>query len=84
VPTHPVFLPWFEKFMHRLADNSPAVIDLLAHTPFPGQAPRYLRVSVYRYYFASPDTRAATGQWWQREYLGPFFPLGIIEGKAER
>ena len=84
VPTHPVFLPWFEKFMHRLADNSPAVIDLLAHKPFPGQAPRYLRVSVYRYYFASPDTRAATGQWWQREYLGPFFPLGIIEGKTRR
>jgi len=74
VPTHPVFLPWFEKFMLRLADNSPAVVDLLEHNPFPEQAPRYLRVSVYRYYFSSPDTRAATGQWWQREYLGPFFP----------
>jgi len=82
VPTHPVFLPWFEKFMLRLAENSPAVVDLLEHNPFPGQAPRYLRVSVYRYYFSSPDTRTATGQWWQREYLGPFFPLAEIEGKG--
>jgi hypothetical protein len=84
VPTHPAFLPWFEKFMHRLADNSPAVLDLLKYKPFEGQAPRYLRVSVYRYYFSSPDNRTATGQWWQREYLGPFFPLPEIRGKGVR
>ena len=82
VPSHPAFLPWFEKFMLRLADNSPAVVDLLQYNPFPGQVPRYLRVDVYRYYFSSPDTRAATGHWWQREYLGPFFPLAEIKGKG--
>jgi len=82
VPSHPAFLPWFEKFMLRLADNSPAVVDLLEHNPFPGQAPRYLRVNVYRYYFSSPDTRTATGQWWQREYLGPFPPLAETGGKS--
>jgi hypothetical protein len=78
VPTHPAFLPWFEKFLLRLAENSPAVVDLLAHNPFPEQGPRQLRVSVYRYRFSDPDTRAATGQWWQREYLGFFFPLAEL------
>ncbi|WP_455234864.1 lipase maturation factor family protein [Thiogranum longum] len=81
VPMHPAFLPFFDNFMQRLAEASPSVLDLLQTDPFPGQAPRYLRVSVYRYRFTSPDTRAVTGEWWQREYLGPFFPLPGMEGK---
>jgi hypothetical protein len=75
VPGNPAFLPWFEKFLLRLKENSPAVVALLEHNPFPEGGVLDLRVSVYRYYFSSPDTRDATGQWWQREYLGLFFPL---------
>ena len=81
VPSHPAFLPWFEQFLLRLAQNSPAVVDLLEYNPFSDDAPRYLRVSVYRYSFSDPKVRAATGQWWQRQYLGVFYPLADIRGK---
>jgi hypothetical protein len=77
-----VFLPWFERFLERLLDNSPAVLDLLERNPFPAQPPRFLRVSAWRYRFTDVETRAATGQWWEREYLGPFFPLPAMEGTS--
>lgn len=72
VPMHPVFLSWFDPFLDRLAANEPAVTGLLETNPFPDQAPRYLRVSAYRYTFTNPKERAETGRWWNREYLGPF------------
>ena len=79
VPSHPMFLPWFDSFLQGLLKNSPAVVGLLATNPFPEQPPQYLRVSVYRYRFTDSPTREATGQWWTREYLGPFFPLPGLE-----
>jgi len=75
VPKHPVFLPWFEQFLQRLSEGAPAVRALLANDPFGAHQVPYLRVSAYRYRFASPELRAATGQWWEREYLGPFLPV---------
>jgi hypothetical protein len=52
---------------------------LLAGTPFGEQSPRMLRVDVYRYRFTTAEERARTGDWWQREYLGPFRPLPFVE-----
>ncbi len=75
VPMDPVFLPWFGAFLDRLLENSAEVVDLLETRPFPEAPPRYLRVDLYRYRFTDVQTRSATGQWWQREYLGPFYPL---------
>lgn len=75
VPMHPVFLPWFDRFLDRLLENSPAVLSLLESNPFPDAPPEFVRVSVYRYRFTDIQTRNETGQWWQREYLGPFGPL---------
>ncbi len=80
VPLHPAFLPWFDKFLQRLSEGSPAVLALLDGNPFPGHRVPYLRVSAYRYRFASPELRAATGQWWEREYLGPFLPVPGLWG----
>lgn len=81
VPMGPVFLPWFESFLHGLLENSPAVVGLLETNPFPGEPPRHLRVSVYRYRFTDPQAREGTGQWWERDYLGPFFPLPRLEAE---
>lgn len=67
-------LPWFHAFLARLLDGSPAVLSLLQDNPFPGQPPRYLRVSAWRYRFTDP-AGLAEGRWWQREELGPFTPL---------
>jgi len=76
---HPKYMRFFHSFLQALLDNSPAVTALLRHNPFPDQAPRYIRVDAYRYRFSTPAERQETGQWWQRESLGPFTPLPWLE-----
>lgn len=75
VTLHAKHLPWFEQFLYALLDNSPDVISLLDNNPFPEQAPRYINVDAYKYTFTTPEQRQKTGNWWQREALGPFLPL---------
>jgi hypothetical protein len=71
-PGIPAMRHWFENFLWRLRLNSPSVTALLAHNPFPGEGPRYLRVLSHRYRFTTPDERRETGQIWHAEYLGEF------------
>jgi len=78
VPSSPFFLDWLDRFLHRLLEGSPPVVGLLAGTPFGAQPPRMLRVDLYRYRFTTLQERAATGEWWRREYLGPFYPLPLV------
>ena len=51
------------------------VVRLLARNPFPHEAPRYIRATVYEYRFTSWSEHKATGAWWKRdkgqEYLPP-------------
>ncbi len=75
VPLRPRYLPWFEHFLYALLDNSPSVTALLEFNPFEHTAPNLLRVSKYRYKFTDSETRNKTGDWWHREYEGPFDPL---------
>ena len=79
VPMSPLFMDWFERFLRRLLEGSPAVVGQLADAPFGDRAPRMLRVSLYRYRFSSPEERAQTGDWWRREYLGPFVHMPYLE-----
>jgi hypothetical protein len=79
VPMGPVFLDWFERFLVRLLEGSPPVTGLLRETPFGDEPARMLRVEVYRYRFTTPEDRGRTGDWWQREYLGPFHPLPFLQ-----
>ena len=79
VTLNPRHIPWFYHFLQALLDNSPTVTALLQHNPFPDEAPRYISVGAYRYRFSSPEQRRKTGQWWQREALGPFEPLPWVE-----
>ncbi len=72
-PQFPDQLYWFDRFMRKLAQGEEKVTALLAYNPFPDRPPRYLRVRVWRYHFTTPEERAATGNWWKREFLG-FFP----------
>ena len=71
-PQIPAMRRWFDPFMWRLQQNSPAVTGLLAHNPFSDGAPHYLRVLVHRYRFTSRAERRATGRIWHSEYLGEF------------
>jgi len=59
-----------EGLVQRLLDGSPDVLGLLGSNPFPDQPPKFLRLMYFRYFFSSPETRAATGAWWSREPRG--------------
>jgi hypothetical protein len=63
---------WFERFLWQVKNASPDVIGLLAHDPFNGSPPRYLRVMAYRYRFTTPEERAGSGRVWHAELLGEF------------
>jgi hypothetical protein len=75
VPLHSKHLPWFEEFLYALLNNSAEAVKLLEHNPFPDEPPRYINVDAYRYTFTTPEQREQTGNWWNREALGPFLPL---------
>ncbi len=78
----PMSLTWFERFGERLLENAPPVTALLAKNPFPGEPPRYLRITLYRYRFTTREERAATGDWWVRTEIEPFWPLAWFERPA--
>ena len=75
---HPVNQLWFERFLGRLHQGSPAVTGLLAHNPFPNTPPRYLRVLAYRYTFTDWAGRTESGNWWRREPLAPTHGGGAL------
>jgi hypothetical protein len=67
--------PWFERFLERLLEGSPAVLALLAGNPFPGSPPREVRAVVYDYRFTTRAERRATGAWWRRERRELYCPV---------
>ena len=65
---------WFMSFMQRLLEASPPVLALLAHDPFDGRAPRYVRATVYEYHFTrmgQDDPNA----WWKRAEPRAYAPV---------
>jgi hypothetical protein len=58
--------PWVGTLCERLLENDPSVLGLFSYNPFPGRAPRYMRVVRYQYEFTSPAERRASGNWWRR------------------
>ena len=63
---------WLNMLLKRLHEGSPQVLQLFEYNPFPDRPPRFLRVVAYDYRFTTPEEKAATGNWWQRSYLGIF------------
>lgn len=59
-----------ETLLGRLLEGSPDVLALMGRNPFPGQPPKYVRLVYFRYFFSSPEARAANGVWWSREARG--------------
>jgi hypothetical protein len=83
VPKNPVFLGWFDRLLDGLLRAEPALLSQLAEAPFSGKRPRAVRVMVYRYRYTDGDARRATGAWWTREPLGPFYPLPLRRGVGD-
>jgi uncharacterized membrane protein YphA (DoxX/SURF4 family) len=62
--------PWLGGLFLRLLEGEPAVLGLLAASPFAERPPRFVRADLWRYRFAAPGEPA----WWRREPLGRFCP----------
>ena len=76
--------PWFGDLLYRLLEGAPPVLALLAENPFPDAPPAWVRVTRYRYRFTTPAERAASGDCWVREPLGPYVPPLSLENWAPR
>lgn len=67
--------PWLRGLVAALLQGSPPVVALFEDNPFPTQPPRYLRASLYNYRFTGRPARARSGNWWERDYVGRFWPV---------
>jgi Lipase maturation factor len=76
--------PWFGDLLYRLLQGAPPVLSLLADNPFPGEQPKWVRATLYQYRFTTPAERAATGDCWVRERLGPYVPPLSLESWESR
>jgi hypothetical protein len=76
---------WFHDLLGRLLEGSPAVLKLFARNPFPERPPRYVRalLRLYNYRMTDVATRRRTGQWWQRELLGLYFPPSRLADRSD-
>jgi hypothetical protein len=70
--------PWFVAFLRRLLEGSSDVTELLAVDPFAGEAPRFVRATLYRYRFATRSEKEQ-GLWWVREPEREYFPAVTLE-----
>ncbi len=71
--------PWFGNLLIRLLQGAPEVSGLLAGNPFPAAPPKYVRALLFDYSFTDFTERRATGDWWKRRSLGPYFPPVSLE-----
>ena len=65
---------WFEVFLARLLQADPATLRMLAHDPFAGQPPRFVRARMFLYRFSTPAERRADHVWWVRTEVGTLVP----------
>jgi lipase maturation factor 1 len=50
------------------------VIALFAGNPFPNHPPKAVRAILWDYTFTTPAEKRATGDWWNRKFLGLYCP----------
>jgi lipase maturation factor 1 len=58
----------------RLLVSDSDVLALFRGNPFPRIPPRYVRAVIWQYWFTTEEEKRRTGDWWRREYLGPYAP----------
>jgi len=65
---------WFTRFLEKLLEADEDVLGLLAEDPFDGDAPAHVRTIRYRYRYTTPEERAESGRWWERERVNVYVP----------
>lgn len=63
-------LAWFLPFLDRLLAADPATLRLLAHDPFAGERPVWVRARVFRYRYSTWDELRRERVWWVRREVG--------------
>ena len=61
---------WFTMLLRRLLEADAPTLRLLAHDPFDGRPPRYVRARVFRYRYSTLDELRRTHRWWSRREEG--------------
>jgi len=79
-----VQLRWFLPFLQRLLEADRPTLRLLAHDPFDGERPRWVRARLYAYRYATPAERRATGDRWVRSDAGLMVDALSLETFARR
>ncbi|MFF2389646.1 lipase maturation factor family protein [Agromyces sp. NPDC058104] len=74
LPLGRMWEPWFEVFLERLLAGDPPTLALLAHDPFDGAPPKWIRVRAYHYRFATRREFRATGDRWVRSLEAEVVP----------
>src|SRR6185369_1579190 len=74
--------PWILRLLARILEASPDVLKLMGSNPFPNAAPRYVRATLYRYDFTTPNERKSTGKWWGRELTGEYIPVVSLKNPS--
>jgi hypothetical protein len=67
---------------HLLAQN-PEVLRLFRQDPFPDRPPQMIRMPTYNYTFTDWATYRATGEFWQRRYLGEYLPMVYVNQQEQ-
>ena len=62
--------PWLQRFMRKLLDGDARAASLLAHDPFAGAKPSWLKADLYRYEMTGFGDTA----WWRRTPVRPYVP----------
>ena len=76
---------WVLSLAQRLLEGSPDVLGLLDRAPEDHQPPRYVRAQLYDYRFTTRSERAASGNWWSRQLIGPYLPPLVVDnGRLRR
>jgi len=74
---------WLLRFAVRLLENDPEVLSLLKTNPFAAQAPKFIKMDLYRYRFA--DWEDWPEFWWQRDFIRSYMgPLSLENPMARK
>jgi Lipase maturation factor len=74
--------PWFVPFVSKLLQGDRDTLGLLRFNPFADHPPRFVRATLYRYEFTSPEERRQNGQWWKRQYVREYLPAVSLRNAA--
>ncbi|MFB6164332.1 MAG: lipase maturation factor family protein [Haloarculaceae archaeon] len=76
---------WLFALLEQLLEGDGGARSLLRSDPFPEGPPEQVRVLRYRYEYTTPEERAETGAWWNRERVNTYVsPISRAELEAER